>query len=120
MHVIKMHNSTASERLQREREEAEKEEQEKERLRHANTILMNHGITQSNGIEVSRKAAFERKLSAQSISSAKDMISQYERELTEYKIRLWQLESNEVQRMAKAAAYKQELADNHGKPKAFF
>ena len=81
---------------------------------------MNHGITQSHGLEVSRKAAFERKLSNRSINTTKEMISQYERELTEFKIRLYQLEAAEVHRRGKVAAYAEELANNHGKPKSFF
>lgn len=117
---MKMHNADASERLQREREEEEREKQETESRRHANNILMNHGITQSLGLEVSRKAAFERKLTNKSINNAKETISQYESELTEFKIRLYQMEAAELQRRGKEAAYAEELANNHGKPKSFF
>lgn len=45
------------------------------------------------------------------------MISGYEREIENYKHRIQLLEQEEIQRMAKESEYREELANNHGKPK---
>ena len=81
---------------------------------------MNHGITQAKGLSVSRRAAFERKLSNQSIQNVTDMIKNYEREIKGYKYRINQLEQAEIKRIGKEVEYKEELANNHGKPKNYF
>jgi len=53
---------------------------------------MEHGISASNSLQVSRRAAFERKMSSNSVSGIHDMISGYENEISEFKHRLEVLE----------------------------
>lgn len=60
---------------------------------------MNHGITQAKGLFVSRRAAFERKQSNQSIQNVTDMIKNYEKEIKGYKHRIYQLEQAEIKRI---------------------
>lgn len=48
------------------------------------------------------------------------MIEQYRREVEAHKDRLHKLEKIEIERMAKEAAYKEELFNNHGKPASYF
>jgi hypothetical protein len=81
---------------------------------------MNHGITQAKSLAVSRKAGFERKLSNQSIHCVNELIKNYEREIKEYKFRIQKLEAAEIKRLSKEVEYKEELANNHGKPKSYF
>ena len=49
-----------------------------------------------------------------------NMIQQYQQEIEAFKQRILQLEQQEVTRLAKEAAHRQELFDNHGKPASFF
>jgi len=81
---------------------------------------MAHGITASTSLQVSRRAAFEKKLSDQSIQKVNEMIENYKRELEEYRLRLLKLENTEIQRLAKESALKEELFNNHGKPLSYF
>ena len=48
-----------------------------EEQRHINQVLMHHGVSQSQALTVSRRAAFERKLSSQSVANVQDMIGGY-------------------------------------------
>lgn len=81
---------------------------------------MDHGVSASNSLQVSRRAAFEKKLSTQSIAGIQDMIKDYENELSQYKHRLMILEQTELHRLGEEAAKREELAYNHGKPLSFF
>jgi len=69
---------------------------------------------------VSRRAAYEKKMSSATVVDAEAMISGYEREIAEYKHRVQLMEKKEIERLAKESEYREELAGNHGKPKAFF
>jgi len=81
---------------------------------------MEHGITQSTGLQVVRRAAFEKKMSTQSMCGAEALISGYAREIAGYKYRMQRMEQDEIERLAKESRYREELADNHGKPKDYF
>ena len=48
------------------------------------------------------------------------MIKGYEQEIKGYKFRIRQLEAAEIKRISKEVEYKEELANNHGKPKSYF
>ena len=71
----------------------------------ATNILMEHGITASSSLQVSRRANFENKLSSRSVQRVNEMIDNYKRELEEYRLRLLQMENVEIQRMGKESAY---------------
>ena len=60
---------------------------------------MEHGISASNGLKISRKAGIERINSDRSIARLNDMIEGYEAELAECRARIEQMEYIEVQRL---------------------
>jgi len=57
---------------------------------------MQHGITASTSMQVSRKAAIEKNASAHSISNVNQMIESYQKELEGYRYRLLEMEKSEV------------------------
>lgn len=69
---------------------------EAEERRIATNILMQHGITASTSMQVSRKAAIEKNASAHSISNVNQMIESYQKELEGYRYRLLEMEKSEV------------------------
>ena len=81
---------------------------------------MDHGVTAASSLQVSRRAAFERKLSSHSIANVEDMIEGYKQELSDYKHRLEVIEQGEVKKVVKELEHREELANNHGKPKNYF
>ena len=88
------HNGTEKQRLLKEKEEQELREAEERRI--ATNILMQHGITASTSMQVSRKAAIEKNASAHSISNVNQMIESYQKELEGYRYRLLEMEKSEV------------------------
>lgn len=54
------------------------------------------------------------------MKGATELIENYHQEIKDYKHRIQLLEQDEIQRMAKEADYREELANNHGKPLSFF
>lgn len=118
--VIKDFTYDSQRKQQELREKEEEEEKERQERKHATKVLMEHGVTQSNILQVSRRAAFERKLSSNSVSGIHNMIEGYETEIKEFKHRLELLEQKEVQRLAEEAAQREELFNNHGKSKSYF
>ena len=90
--VLKNYTYDSMQKQRELKEKEEQEEKERQERRHANSILMEHGITASNSLQVSRRAAFERKLSSNSVSGINDMIAGYENEISEFKHRLELLE----------------------------
>lgn len=88
--------------------------------RYAVRILQDHGVSAAKLMTVGRRANFERKLSSHLVDNVNDMINDYKLELEGYRIRLLELEEVELQRMAGEQAYKEELANNHGKPLTYF
>jgi len=59
-------------------------------------------------------------MSTQSIQDVGELIQSYNEEERNYRFRMNKLEQAEIQRLAKEAAYKEELWNNHGKPKSYF
>jgi len=96
---------------------AQQERKEQERVV---SILMDHGMTAALGREVSKRASEVEGRSAQSISAVKDLIGDYEHEMEAYKARISRMEAAEVERLQREIAYREELAANHGKPRAFW
>ncbi len=99
--------------------QAKIEAEEQERIA-TNKILMHHGVTASQSLQVSRRAAFQKKMSTQSIQDVGELIQSYNEEERNYRFRMNKLEQAEIQRLAKETAYKEELWNNHGKPKSYF
>ena len=120
VHVIKDYKYDKTIREQREKAKADAELEENKRRTLAVKILQNHGVSAAQGYEASRRASIIRKASANSMRGVNNMIQQYQQEIDAYKQRILQLEQQEVTRLAKEAAYRQELFDNHGKPASFF
>ena len=118
--VIKNYTYDSTQAEQRKRELEEQERKELEERRIATNILMHHGVSASTGLQVSRRAAFERKLSSQSVQNVETMVNEYQKELDHWKHRLHLLEQEEVKRLQKESEHREELFNNHGKPKAFF
>lgn len=81
---------------------------------------MDHGVTASTSLQVSRRAAFSRKMTSQSIQDVGELVQSYKQEVDGYNLRIKRLEAAEVERLAKEAAYREELWNNHGKPKSYF
>ena len=48
------------------------------------------------------------------------MIDSHMKEIEGYRLRLMELEAAEVGRLAQETAHKEELFNNHGKPKSYF
>lgn len=63
-----------------------------EERRYVTGVLMDHGVSASVGKNLSKRASLVRKQSHQSIASVSHMISAYERELEEYRLRLLEME----------------------------
>lgn len=84
---------------QREQEQAAKKVEEDEYKRRAMQVLMEHGVSASNSLQVSRRAGFERKQSSQSVQDVQEMINEYRDELDKYKTRIGILEQKEIERL---------------------
>lgn len=69
---------------------------EREELLRANKILAEHCLTQKVGLQVSRRAALERKRSSHSLQSVSELIAGYEREIKAYKHRIEIMEQEEI------------------------
>ena len=54
------------------------------------------------------------------MNGAKQLIQSYYQEIKDYKYRIQLLEQEEIKRLAKESDYREELANNHGKPLSFF
>jgi len=54
------------------------------------------------------------------MKGATELIESYHQEIKDYKHRIQLLEQEEIKRMAKESEYREELANNHGKPLSFF
>ena len=48
------------------------------------------------------------------------MIQHYKQDIEDYKQRMYELEQQEVTRLAKETSYREELFNNHGKPADYF
>lgn len=91
--MIKQKNFDVDELERKKREQEEEAEKEREERKHAVEVLMRHGISASNSLQVSRRAAFERKLSSQSVQTVSEMIDNHKKEIESYRLRLLELEA---------------------------
>ena len=81
---------------------------------------MHHGITRDVAQKASRRASMVRKGSANSINLVDELVENYKEDIEAQKQRLYELEFQELERLAGEQREAQELFYNHGKKASFF
>lgn len=118
--VLKSYVYDPTEKQRQDEERRLKEEEELAERRRVVQVLMEHGVSACNSLIASKRAAKERKLSSQSIAEIKELIRRFESEQESFTKNMREMEQAELERLYREALFKEELANNHGKPKSYF